>query len=80
MAWTAVRCRSLPSSAQEQIATFFASDGTEIIHPEPARLFEVAIQGPLPEHLTSRLQVSSDLPEAAMLVEELLTFQVKVTA
>ena len=38
-------------SAQEQIAVFFASDGTVIIHPEPARFFEVPIQGPLPEEL-----------------------------
>jgi hypothetical protein len=36
---------------QEQIATFFESDGTEIIHPEPAQYFEVPIQGPLPEDL-----------------------------
>jgi hypothetical protein len=36
---------------QEQIATFFETDGTEIIHPEPARFFEVPIQGPLPEGL-----------------------------
>src|SRR5262249_1282743 len=36
---------------QEQIATFFASDGKTIIHPEPARFFEVPIQGPLPEEL-----------------------------
>jgi hypothetical protein len=35
--------------AQTQIATFFASDGTEIIHPEPARFFETPIQ-----HLTQR--------------------------
>ena len=37
--------------AQGQIATFFASDGTVIIHPEPARFFEVPIKGPLPEDL-----------------------------
>ena len=37
--------------AQEQIATFFASDGKEIIHPEPKQFFEVPIQGPLPEEL-----------------------------
>jgi len=37
--------------AQEQIGSFFASDGTEIVHPEPARFFEVPIQGPLPEDL-----------------------------
>jgi hypothetical protein len=36
---------------QQQIAAFFASDGTEIIHPEPAQFFEVPIQGPLPEDL-----------------------------
>jgi hypothetical protein len=37
--------------AQQQIATFFASDGQEIIQPEPARFFETPIQGPLPEDL-----------------------------
>jgi hypothetical protein len=36
---------------QNQFATFFESDGKTIIHPEPARFFEVAIQGPLPEGL-----------------------------
>jgi hypothetical protein len=37
--------------AQEQAGTFFASEGTEVIHPEPARFFETPIQGPLPEDL-----------------------------
>jgi hypothetical protein len=37
--------------AQEQIATFFATDGKVTIHPEPARFFEVPIAGPLPEGL-----------------------------
>ncbi len=37
--------------AQEQIAVFLASDGKEIIHPEPARFFEVPIVLPLPEGL-----------------------------
>ncbi len=37
--------------AQRQMAVFFASDGTAIIHPEPRRFFEVPIQGPLPEDL-----------------------------
>jgi hypothetical protein len=37
--------------AREQAATFFESDGTEIIHPEPVRFFEVPIKGPLPEDL-----------------------------
>jgi hypothetical protein len=36
---------------QQQIATFFASDGTKIIHPEPARFFETPIEGPPPEEL-----------------------------
>jgi hypothetical protein len=36
---------------QEQIAVFFASDGTVVIHPEPARFFEVPIVPPLPEDL-----------------------------
>jgi hypothetical protein len=43
--------RPISLEVQRQIATFFASDGTEIIHPEPARYFEVPIQGPLPEAL-----------------------------
>ncbi|HKY27576.1 MAG TPA: hypothetical protein VJM12_06480 [Pyrinomonadaceae bacterium] len=34
---------------QEQIATFFATDGSVIIHPEPARFFEVPIELPLPQ-------------------------------
>jgi hypothetical protein len=37
--------------AQEQIATFLASDGKTIVHPEPARFFEVPIKLPLPEDL-----------------------------
>jgi len=45
-AWAAIAL-----GAQEQIATFFASNGATIIHPEPARFFEVPIQGPLPEEL-----------------------------
>jgi hypothetical protein len=34
-----------------QSCSFFASDGKTIIHPEPARLFETPIKGPLPEDL-----------------------------
>jgi hypothetical protein len=37
--------------AQRQIATFFASNGTETIQPEPKQYFEVPIKGPLPEDL-----------------------------
>jgi hypothetical protein len=46
-----VASREIALGAQSQIATFFASDGTDVIHPEPARFFEAAIQGPLPENL-----------------------------
>jgi hypothetical protein len=38
-------------AAQKQIAAFFASDGMDVIQPEPAKYFEVPIQGPLPEDL-----------------------------
>jgi hypothetical protein len=43
--------RPISLEAQRQIAIFFASNGTEIIQPEPERFFEVPIQGPLPEEL-----------------------------
>src|SRR5262245_40224925 len=43
--------RPIALGYQTQIATFFASDGTEIIHPEPSRFFETPIAGPLPEGL-----------------------------
>jgi len=37
--------------AQDQIGAFLASDGTVVIHPEPAQFFEVPISSPLPEDL-----------------------------
>jgi len=43
--------RDIALGAQAQIARFFASEGMTIIHPDPARFFEVPIQGPLPEAL-----------------------------
>ena len=43
--------RAITLGAQEQIATFFATDGAAVIHPEPARFFEVPISLPLPENL-----------------------------
>jgi hypothetical protein len=46
-----VAFREISLGAQAQIAIFFVSDGGTIIHPEPARFFEVPIQGPLPEEL-----------------------------
>jgi hypothetical protein len=44
--------RDIALGAQEQIATFFASDGRDVIHPEPQRFFEVPIVPPLPEDLS----------------------------
>lgn len=41
----------IAKGAQDQAARFFQSDGTEIIHPEPAQFFEFPIAGPLPENL-----------------------------
>jgi hypothetical protein len=43
--------RAIARGSQQQIATFLASDGILIIHPEPFRFFEVPITGPLPEDL-----------------------------
>jgi hypothetical protein len=43
--------RSITQGVQRQIAAFFASGGTLVIHPEPARFFEVPFAGPLPEGL-----------------------------
>ena len=44
--------REVALGAQQQIALFFASDGNIVIHPEPARFFEVPIVLPLPEDLS----------------------------
>jgi pimeloyl-ACP methyl ester carboxylesterase len=41
--------RKIAIGAQRQIATFFASGGTTIIHPEPQRFFEVPVRLPLTE-------------------------------
>jgi predicted peroxiredoxin len=49
---------------QDQIATFFASDGNKIIHPEPAGLFETPIAGALPEDLNF---ITGPLPKAPLL-------------
>jgi hypothetical protein len=43
--------RAITLGAQQQIATFFATGGTTVIHPEPSRFFEVPISLPLPEDL-----------------------------
>ena len=43
--------RSIARGLQDQIGSFFASNGTAIIHPEPRRFFEVPVEGPLSEDL-----------------------------
>jgi hypothetical protein len=43
--------RSISRGMQDQIGEFFASGGTRVIHPEPARFFDVPLMGPLPEDL-----------------------------
>jgi hypothetical protein len=43
--------RDIALAAQQQIARFLESDGLVVVHPDPARYFEVPIQGPLPESL-----------------------------
>ena len=44
--------RAITLPVQQQIGVFFDTDGTEIIHPEPPRFFEVPIVPPLPEDLS----------------------------
>jgi hypothetical protein len=50
---TTPNMKAIALAAQQQIGTFFASDGTQIIQPPgvPAKYFETPIQGPLPEDL-----------------------------
>lgn len=43
--------RAILRGTQQQIATFFATDGAAVLHPEPARFFEVPTRLPLPESL-----------------------------
>lgn len=43
--------RGIALEAQRQVAVFFASGGTLVIQPEPARFFEVPVAAPLPEGL-----------------------------
>ena len=42
---------AIARASQRQIALFFVSDGEVVIHPEPARFFEVPIVPPLPERI-----------------------------
>src|SRR5205085_1127037 len=57
--------RAITRGAQEQIATFFATDGATVIHPEPARFFEMPIAGPLPENLNF---ISGPLPKTLLTI------------
>jgi hypothetical protein len=43
--------RTISRGVQQQAATFLASDGMLVIHPQPARFFEVPITEALPERL-----------------------------
>jgi hypothetical protein len=64
--------RAIARGAQEQIATFFSTDGAAVIHPEPARFFETPIQGRLPEDLNF---ITGPLPRTLLTIND-----VKVTA
>jgi hypothetical protein len=57
--------RQIAFGAQDQIATFFASDGVTVIHPDPARFFETPIQGPLPEDLNF---ITGPLPKTLLTI------------
>lgn len=43
---------AISRGVQDQMAAFFASDGKEVIYPEPKRFFEVPIVLPLPDSLS----------------------------
>lgn len=43
--------RAISRAVQDQIASFFVSGGTTVIHPNPAWAFEVPVQKPLSENL-----------------------------
>jgi hypothetical protein len=57
--------RQIAFGAQEQIATFFETDGQVVIHPEPARFFETPIRGPLPEGLNF---ITGPLPKTQLTI------------
>jgi hypothetical protein len=57
--------RAITRGAQEQIATFFATDGAVVIHPDPARFFETPIRGPLPEDLNF---ITAPLPKTLLTI------------
>jgi hypothetical protein len=57
--------RAIARGAQEQIATFFETDGQVVIQPEPARFFETPIQGPLPEDLNF---ITGPLPKTLLTI------------
>ena len=56
--FTSVATGAIARGGQTQIAVFLASDGTNIIWPDPSRFFEVPIVPPLPEDLGFIRQLS----------------------
>jgi hypothetical protein len=62
--------RAITWGAQEQIATFFATDGAAVVHPQPARFFETPISGALPEGLNYILPLGPDGAAAPPKVED----------
>jgi hypothetical protein len=59
--------QAIVRGAQEQVATFFASDGQVVIQPEPARFFETPINGPLPEGLNF---ITGPLPKTLLTISD----------
>jgi hypothetical protein len=60
--------RAIARGAQEQIAIFFETDGQLVIQPEPARLFEMPIHGPLPEGLNF---ITGPLPKTLLTINNI---------
>jgi hypothetical protein len=61
--------RAIARGAQEQIATFFETDGQVVIRPEPTRFFETPIQGALPEDLNF---ITGPLPQTLLTVNNVM--------
>jgi hypothetical protein len=59
--------RAIARGAQEQIATFFETDGQVVIRPGPARFFETPIQGALPEGLNF---ITGPLPKTLLTISD----------
>lgn len=64
--------RAIARGVQEQIATFFATDGTVVIRPEPARFFEAPISLPPPENLNYILPPGAPLAAPPAKIESVV--------